>query len=609
MDKDKIIMYAPEGELHDSVQASGVLDISDLSRKEIKKLARNAASWSGENGTFSWQDVASGQADVQGRFTRHENLFKTKFNQQLNRNLRHTAKMQEIENAKNGDVTALGRYQNYAKDDVAKVLAPLVVGVPAIGTGVASTLAGGVKSFYANPWLRWSSDMFGTGQGIKNAFSDDGISKTIRLAQEGDTWGAIKSGAGDVFDILSLADLPQSFKAVKNYRPTYKFKNVDNIGDGSTRWNSVNNMDIDQTYQRYVRDGIVDEDEVKRATDYATPYQFDTDDNLEDFIFFNDDLGLKNNENIQWLVDNLQGKTRAEANAFLKEISNEASPHYGKYLEAKDKSIMWGIYPSNHVSAAGKKAIVEQGRDVEKAIDFVEKGIHTRNPATRGSSPGATFVEQLKANLTRYRKPNFKFDFTSPLTSSKYDPATRTITMGWTPPGTSVYLPGEKAILDNRWVAAHEAAHANKIFNDPNYGELALDDVYNSLTDAEKKEYLKKLRPDSPYYQNDYSKISQRHKDLLTPSKSVDDHDFEISEGYSDDWSTRDAMHNKGISSAALHPTKKYNYFDLFRYKMTPAGMTDRFIRQRGGWWRGWKQQLDALNEVYKSGGKLNNAK
>ena len=28
---------------------------------------------------------------------------------------------------------------------------------------------------------------------------------------------------------------------------------------------------------------------------------------------------------------------------------------------------------------------------------------------------------------------------------------------------------------------------------------------------------------------------------------------------------------------------KKYNYFDLFRYKMTPAGMTDRFIRQRGG--------------------------
>ena len=83
MSKDKIIMYAPEGELHDSVQASGVLDISDLSRKGIKNLAQNAAGWSGENGTFSWQDVVSGQADVQGRFSRHEDLFKRKFNKQL----------------------------------------------------------------------------------------------------------------------------------------------------------------------------------------------------------------------------------------------------------------------------------------------------------------------------------------------------------------------------------------------------------------------------------------------------------------------------------------------------------------------------------------------
>lgn len=82
---------------------------------------------------------------MQGRFTRHEDLFRRKFNKQLNRNLRHTAKMQELENAKNGDVTALGRYQNYAKDDVAKVLTPLVIGVPAIGTGVASGVLQGGK--------------------------------------------------------------------------------------------------------------------------------------------------------------------------------------------------------------------------------------------------------------------------------------------------------------------------------------------------------------------------------------------------------------------------------------------------------------------------------
>lgn len=43
MDKDKIIMYAPDGELQDSVQASGILDISDLSRKQTKELAKTAA--------------------------------------------------------------------------------------------------------------------------------------------------------------------------------------------------------------------------------------------------------------------------------------------------------------------------------------------------------------------------------------------------------------------------------------------------------------------------------------------------------------------------------------------------------------------------------------
>ena len=64
-------------------------------------------------------------------------------------------------------------------------------------------------------------------------------------------------------------------------------------------------------------------------------------------------------------------------------------------------------------------------------------------------------------------------------------------------------------------------------------------------------------------------------------------------------------MYDKGISDAALHSDKKYNYFDLLRYKLTPTGIGDRFIRQRGGWWKGWKQQLDALNEVYKNGGKL----
>lgn len=69
----------------------------------------------------------------------------------------------------------------------------------------------------------------------------------------------------------------------------------------------------------------------------------------------------------------------------------------------------------------------------------------------------------------------------------------------------------------------------------------------------------------------------------MTPSKKVNDHDFEFNEGYSDAMATRYNMFNKGISSAALDPTKRYTYLDLIRYKMTPTGMFDRFIRQRGG--------------------------
>lgn len=43
-------------------------------------------------------------------------------------------------------------------------------------------------------------------------------------------------------------------------------------------------------------------------------------------------------------------------------------------------------------------------------------------------------------------------------------------------------------------------------------------------------------------------------------------------------------MYELGIANDAhFDPNKKYNYFDLLRYKMTPTGVNDRFIKQRGG--------------------------
>lgn len=89
---------------------------------------------------------------------------------------------------------------------------------------------------------------------------------------------------------------------------------------------------------------------------------------------------------------------------------------------------------------------------------------------------------------------------------------------------------------------------------------------------------------ESPKYALNYQAVPERWKQLLKPSKYVNVHDIELSEGYSDLWGTRANMYERGIGKkASFDPNKKYNYFDLLRYKMTPTGITDRFIIQRGG--------------------------
>jgi hypothetical protein len=40
---------------------------------------------------------------------------------------------------------------------------------------------------YSNPLVRTALDTIGSIDGIRNTFTDNGISKTIRLAKEGDT--------------------------------------------------------------------------------------------------------------------------------------------------------------------------------------------------------------------------------------------------------------------------------------------------------------------------------------------------------------------------------------------------------------------------------------
>lgn len=65
----------------------------------------------------------------------------------------------------------------------------------------------GLRFLKSHPLLRAGLDIYGAGDGIVNLFTGDGVQKTWRLAKEGDAWGAVKSGAGDVLNLLGTTDL------------------------------------------------------------------------------------------------------------------------------------------------------------------------------------------------------------------------------------------------------------------------------------------------------------------------------------------------------------------------------------------------------------------
>lgn len=84
---------------------------------------------------------------------------------------------------------------NATKENAAKQLA----GTTATGLGTVALL--GLSGGAAGPVV---ADIVNTGfgaHGIYNALSGNGIQKTVRLANQGDTWGAVKSGAGDLLDL------------------------------------------------------------------------------------------------------------------------------------------------------------------------------------------------------------------------------------------------------------------------------------------------------------------------------------------------------------------------------------------------------------------------
>lgn len=107
-----------------------------------------------------------------------------------------------------------------------KKLAPVLAGA-AVAPYVISTGAVAL----ANPYVRTALDLIGTVDGVRNAFTENGVKKTIRLAKEGDVKGAVKSGIGDVLDLAGISDLARTVSLFnRSNRALHAFNTISPIG-------------------------------------------------------------------------------------------------------------------------------------------------------------------------------------------------------------------------------------------------------------------------------------------------------------------------------------------------------------------------------------------
>lgn len=209
------------GSMDTVLNPASFFDTSHLKRRELINDAKLLASNSDPSKGPTWSDYVNERVLQKDKFSRRENLYRRKFNNQLKKNIKATEQRQLLEAAKAGDSKAFERYTGNEISDKGKYFSwiPGLAGAGAIATsGAIGAGINGIKSVFANPYARSLFDMTGTIDSVRNALSDNGISKTIRLAKEGDIYGTAKSALGDVFDIVGTTDaffnpqLRQAFK-------------------------------------------------------------------------------------------------------------------------------------------------------------------------------------------------------------------------------------------------------------------------------------------------------------------------------------------------------------------------------------------------------------
>ena len=363
--------------------------------------------------------------------------------------------------------------------------------------------------------------------------------------------GIFGGGIGAGLGYKSVLNTVSNMTKMPQNRQLFSQSFIDNAVDQKIKKLPYTTDQLDEMYNQYVKEGIIPE-------------------NYGDY-YARDYFGVKPTTQFD---ENLWNELRSYYWGKNNHVDMDLDPF-------KNRSPFIPSY-----SPEGRRYVASQIKDVQDALSYA-KQIKSKWKLTTEPNVNDLTNQYLSKDgvldmyeMSKAIEKGWDFKIEPKLRFLPIDPndATRNsthMTLGYpvkTRLGISNFTPGAAAI--------HEHFHGRKLFN--------------SNTNL--------INSESPFYGMDYSKVPLRWKQLLG-SKTSNKHLFELAEGYSDLNATKYNMRN--ITDAAINPVTNYTYWDLIRYKLTPKGMTDRFIQQRGGWWKGWKQQLDALNEVYKNGGKL----
>lgn len=151
-----------------------------------------------------------------------------------------------------------------AIDKAGRKFAPVVVGAAA-----APWLISGGIAAYTNPVTKAIIDGIGAVDGIRNAASKNGVRKTIRLAKEGNTIGAIKSGVGDIFDIAGGIGLAGDVYRYGKGAAKRLAEAVVRIGDQAGKVSYIKNQLLNKDAINYILNPLADPNLA-----YKLPYKY-----------------------------------------------------------------------------------------------------------------------------------------------------------------------------------------------------------------------------------------------------------------------------------------------------------------------------------------------